>query len=108
MFSLYLTITLTFQQRKRRLRLIDKLAYAVGMEARNNLGDWIRRRITKVEDDRKEARQVLKDCGTSIEELQLLWKEQREAQMSIRSCTFTHVLQMAIQLTSYLQSVPRV
>lgn len=75
-----------FQQRSQRIWLIDRQAEAIGADLRDDLGQWIKRRLTKsVTVKAQEATTALHNCGVPIPELAQLWKEQQEAQLSLRA-----------------------
>ncbi|RXW17203.1 hypothetical protein EST38_g8659 [Candolleomyces aberdarensis] len=71
--------------RTRRLWLIDRLTARIGADSRDNLGNWMIRRFNDL--DNRTAKHKLKmiECGIPESELRQLWKEQREAQLSIRA-----------------------
>ncbi|RDB15038.1 hypothetical protein Hypma_005430 [Hypsizygus marmoreus] len=72
--------------RHRRLYLLDRQAASIALELRDDLGDWIRRRLVKgVKDQGAAAQRVLDNCGVSIEELRLQWTMQQAAQLSVRA-----------------------
>ncbi|KAF8224141.1 hypothetical protein L208DRAFT_1425851 [Tricholoma matsutake] len=59
--------------------LIDRQVASINCELRNDLGDWIKRRLTKgIESQMQEAQVVLDDCGVPIADLHSL-KEKVEA-----------------------------
>jgi len=54
---------------------------------RNDLGDWIRHRLRKgIGEQGTEAQRILGGCGVDIPELRNQWSDQRNAQLSVRSC----------------------
>ncbi|EPQ51554.1 hypothetical protein GLOTRDRAFT_96295 [Gloeophyllum trabeum ATCC 11539] len=63
----------------RRIWLVDRQAAAIGDELREDLGDYIKRRIGR------EAEEELEACGVALEELRLQWELQRATQLSIRA-----------------------
>ncbi|KIN98613.1 hypothetical protein M404DRAFT_31254 [Pisolithus tinctorius Marx 270] len=70
--------------RQCRIWLIDRHAAAIGLEMRNDLGDWIQCRLRKgIAEQGSEARQILGDCGIDILELRNEWASQCSAQLSI-------------------------
>ncbi|EFI28012.1 hypothetical protein CC1G_14504 [Coprinopsis cinerea okayama7 len=71
--------------REKRLQLIDRLTAAIGAEARDGLGSWIKARAKLVQKYRVEATAELRACGTPVEELRELWKDQQKAGQSIRT-----------------------
>lgn len=74
-------------QRSKRIWLIDRLAAFINTELRDDLGNWIRRRMKKgVSGQGKEAERVLVDCGISLDELREQWTLQKTAQLSLRAC----------------------
>jgi hypothetical protein len=73
-------------QRSRRIWLIDRQAAFIGAELRDDLGNWIRRRLTKgVNAQSDKARETIRDCGVPISELREQWDLQRDSQLSLRS-----------------------
>jgi hypothetical protein len=78
----------TYTQRQRRLWLIDRQAAAIGMEMRVELGDWIKRRLKRgVNNQGSAAKEVLRNCGISAEDLRTQWADQKKSQLSIRART---------------------
>ncbi|RDB29776.1 hypothetical protein Hypma_013855 [Hypsizygus marmoreus] len=72
--------------RSRRIWLIDRQAAAIGAELRDDLGDWIRRRLTKgVHAQGAKAQATLDTCGVPIPELRRQWVMQQESQLSLRA-----------------------
>ncbi|GLB45913.1 hypothetical protein LshimejAT787_3800020 [Lyophyllum shimeji] len=72
--------------RSRRIWLIDRQAKAIAAELRDDLGDWIRRRLTKgVDKQGKDAEVVLRECGIPLEVLSEQWKLQKASQLSARA-----------------------
>jgi hypothetical protein len=83
----------SFAQRARRIWLTDRQLSAIGLDLRDDLGDWIRRRLKKgVEEQGKKANQLLSTLDISFDELRHQWNLQKAAQMSVRarkcSCSF--------------------
>lgn len=77
-------------QRSRRIWLIDRQTASIGQDLRQDLGNWIRRRLSKgVEGQAKKARITLDDCGVSVEELRQQWILQQAAQLSVRARMFS-------------------
>lgn len=72
-------------QKSRRIWLIDRLTASVGADMRNDLGDWIRRKLKSTDKFREEAKRKVVECGIPIPELRLHWKEQQKAQLSVRA-----------------------
>ncbi|RDB19001.1 hypothetical protein Hypma_014420 [Hypsizygus marmoreus] len=72
--------------RRKRLYLLDRQAAAIATELRDDLGDWIRRRLLKgVKQQGEAAQHILDTCGVSVEELRRQWAMQQEAQLSVRA-----------------------
>jgi hypothetical protein len=77
-------LTLTFQL-SRRLWLIDRQSAFIAGELRDDLGDWILRRLRHgVKGQSNKAREILDKCGIPLPELREQWEMQRKAQTSIR------------------------
>src|ERR1700690_4018569 len=56
-------------QRSRRIWLIDRQAAAIAQRLRDDLGDWIQRRLKRgVEDQGNKAQDILDECGVPLEE----------------------------------------
>ena len=73
-------------QRRRRIWLIDRQATSIGLELRDDLGDRIRRRLTKgIGGHTMKANKTLDECGVSAEELRAEWESQRASQLSLRA-----------------------
>lgn len=84
--NIKLYFILTNAQRRRRIWLIDRQVASIGLELRDDLGDWIRRRLTKgVEGQGLQAKKILDACGVSSEELRSQWDLQRASQLSLRA-----------------------
>ncbi|KZT18731.1 hypothetical protein NEOLEDRAFT_1143025, partial [Neolentinus lepideus HHB14362 ss-1] len=72
--------------RSRCIWLVDRQAAAIGDELREDLGDYIKRRLVRgVQRQAREAEDELGACGVPIEELCSQWELQRAAQLSIRA-----------------------
>jgi hypothetical protein len=75
-------------QRARRVWLIDRQAMSIAEEHRDQLGDWITRRLHKgVERNLQQMSINLRRCNVPMQELQEQWDAQRESQLSIRART---------------------
>ena len=72
-------------QCRRRIWLLDRQAGSIGAELRDDLGDWIRRRLKTIESQAAEAQKKLEECGIPIHELRDQWELQRAAQLSLRA-----------------------
>ena len=73
-------------QRARRIWLTDRQLSSIALDLRDDLGDWIRRRLKKgVQEQGQKARQLLNTVNVSDEELRWQWNLQKAAQMSVRS-----------------------
>jgi hypothetical protein len=80
--------THTHTQRQRRLWLIDRQAAAIGKEMQVDLGDWIKRRLKRgVNNPGSAAKEALRKCGITAEDLQAQWADQKKSQLSIRART---------------------
>lgn len=76
----------SFFQRSRRIWILDRQAAAIGQDMRDDLGNWIRRRLDKgVIGQGQRAHQVLADCEVPIQILREQWELQMTAQLSIRA-----------------------
>ncbi|KAG2008006.1 hypothetical protein CC2G_013483 [Coprinopsis cinerea AmutBmut pab1-1] len=71
--------------REKRLQLIDRHTAAIGAQARDGLGAWIKARAKVVEKFRVEATAELRACGVPVSELRELWADQQKAGQSIRT-----------------------
>jgi len=73
-------------QRARRIWLTDRQLSSIALDLRDDLGDWIRRRMKRgVEEQGQKAKQILKMIAASGAELRRQWDLQKAAQMSVRS-----------------------
>ncbi|KAF5332294.1 hypothetical protein D9611_008142 [Ephemerocybe angulata] len=73
------------QLRSRRIWMFDRMTYAIAGDLRDDLGSWIKRRQKTIQKYKAESKAIIKQSNRSIPRLRQLWKEQKEAQMSIRS-----------------------
>ncbi|TFK54454.1 hypothetical protein OE88DRAFT_1624486 [Heliocybe sulcata] len=72
--------------RSRRIWLLDRQAGAIGDELRDDLGDFLKRRLSRgVQRQGEEAKRTLEECGIPLPELRRQWEMQRAAQLSIRA-----------------------
>ncbi|KAG1770194.1 hypothetical protein EDD22DRAFT_977211 [Suillus occidentalis] len=72
--------------RQRRIWLIDRQATAIGSEMKDDLGDWIKRRLKRgIKDQGSVALDAINRCEISVEDLQAQWTDQRQSQLSIRA-----------------------
>ena len=79
--------------------MIDRQATSIGLELRDDLGDWIRRRLTKgIGGHATKAKITLDECGVSAEELRAEWELQRASQLSLRA---RKSLDLFLSVTSY-------
>ena len=69
--------------------MVDRQTAFIGEDHRKQLGEWSRRRLKSVAAKEEDARKRLVDCGIPVDELRIHWKEQREAQLSVRARTFS-------------------
>ena len=73
-------------QHARRVWLIDRQAMSIAEEHRDQLGDWIARRLQKgVEQNLKQMSINVKQCNVPLQELREQWDAQRKSQLSIRA-----------------------
>lgn len=73
--------------------IIDRQAKAIGLELRDDLGDWIIRRMHKgVEAQGKAAQEILDTCGVDILTLRHEWALQNKSQLSVRARRFSIIL----------------
>jgi len=88
-------------QRARRIWITDRLLSSIALDLRDDLGDWIRRRLKKgVQEQGQKAKQLLKTVSVSDEELRRQWNLQKAAQMSVRSrrCSLFPSLPLSLML----------
>ncbi|KAH7917226.1 hypothetical protein BV22DRAFT_985479, partial [Leucogyrophana mollusca] len=72
--------------RKRCIWLVDRQAKAIREELRDDLGDWIRRRLRRgVQEQGENAHKILRECGLSPHELEEQWRQQKASQLSLRA-----------------------
>ncbi|KIL57472.1 hypothetical protein M378DRAFT_16228 [Amanita muscaria Koide BX008] len=72
--------------RARRVWLIDRQAMSIAEEHRDQLGDWITRRLQKgVEQNLQHTSINLKRCNVTMQELREQWDAQRKSQLSVRA-----------------------
>ena len=77
--------SLTSPQRRRRIWMLDRQARSIGAELRDDLGDWIRRRLKTIATEESESHKILSKCGVPVSELRTQWWLQKAAQLSIRA-----------------------
>ena len=65
--------------------MLDCQSRSIGAELRDDLGDWIRRRLKTIATEESEARKILSKCGVPVSELRTQWGLQKAAQLSIRA-----------------------
>jgi len=66
--------------------MIDRQMAAIRRELRDDLGHWIRRKLTKgVEAQGDKAKAKMIQCGVSETTLRSEWKMQRAAQLSVHA-----------------------
>lgn len=66
--------------------MIDRQAASIASDLHDDLGDWIRRRLTKgVERQGQRAQTTLRECGIPLEVLREQWQLQTASQLSIRA-----------------------
>lgn len=76
-------------QHARRLWITDRQLTSIAIDHREDLGDWIKRRMQKgVKEKEAHARNLLNQCGRSMAELDQQWSRQKTAQQSVSSCKF--------------------
>ncbi|KAG6819938.1 hypothetical protein H0H93_007262 [Arthromyces matolae] len=72
--------------RRRRVWMLDRQVRLIGLEHRDGLGTWIKRRLKKgVEGQGATAQRTIKECGIPIDVLREQWADQRQAQLSVRA-----------------------
>ncbi|KAG6839934.1 hypothetical protein C0991_010226 [Blastosporella zonata] len=71
--------------RHRRIWMLDRQVRFIGLEHRDGLGTWLKRRLKGVEEQGAGARGAMKDCRVAVEVLHEQWADQRQAQLSIRA-----------------------
>ncbi|KAG1722047.1 uncharacterized protein EDB91DRAFT_1274740, partial [Suillus paluster] len=72
--------------RQRRIWLIDRQATAIGSEMKDDLGDWIKRRLKRgIKDQGSVALDAINRCETSVEDLQAQWADHDNHNSSIRA-----------------------
>ncbi|KIM38191.1 hypothetical protein M413DRAFT_30325 [Hebeloma cylindrosporum] len=70
----------------RRIWLTDRQLSSIAHDLRDDLGDWIRRRLKQgIQKQGEKAKEFLKTITVSNAELQTQWEMQKGAQMSLRS-----------------------
>lgn len=75
-------------QRARRVWLIDRQAMSIAEEHRDQLGDWITRRLHKgVERNLQQMSINLRHCNVPAQELREQWNAQRKSQLSTKART---------------------
>ena len=85
----------TSVQRQRRIWLVDRHAAVIGIEMRNDLGNWIRRRLKKgIAEQGAEAQRIIDTCGFEISELRKQWADQCSTQLSVRARKPSHVAEV--------------
>ncbi|KAG6903718.1 hypothetical protein DXG01_015356, partial [Tephrocybe rancida] len=69
-----------------RLFLVDQQVDSIGGELRNDLGAWIRRRLSKgVEGQGRKAQELLESSGVEEAELRRQWALQKASELSVRA-----------------------
>lgn len=87
-------------QRSRRLWLIDGHARSIGVELRDDLGDWLVRKMRKgVEAQGAEAKKQLSQCGIDGAILRQQWALQKSSQLSVRSRAYIFHISNGHELT---------
>jgi len=85
--TLVLIFTLSLQ-RARRIWMTDRQLSYIAIELREDLGDWIRRRLKRgISEQKQKSEQVLSAIAISKGELHRQWELQKAAQMSVQSRT---------------------
>ncbi|TFK18317.1 hypothetical protein FA15DRAFT_709976 [Coprinopsis marcescibilis] len=70
----------------KRYFIIDRKAAVIASEGRDNLGAFIKRRLTKnIPDRENDARKTLEECELTIDELREQWDHQKASQLSLRA-----------------------
>lgn len=66
--------------------MIDRQVASIGQELRDDLGNWLRRRLSRgVEGQGKKAQFTLTNSGVPVAELREQWNLQCVAQLSLRA-----------------------
>jgi hypothetical protein len=79
--------------------LTDHQVASIGLQLRDDLGDWIRRRLTKgIEGHTTKAKKTLDECGVPAKELRTEWTSQQASQLSLRA----HKLLICLHVTKFL------
>ncbi|KAG6863869.1 hypothetical protein C0991_002524 [Blastosporella zonata] len=69
---------------QRQIWMLDRQVHSIGLDHRESLGSWIKRRLAKgVESQSINVRQALKDCGKPMEVLHAQWADQQKVQLSV-------------------------
>ena len=85
-FQMFEFHKLSNSQRARRIWLTDRQLSSIALDLRDDLGDWIRRRLKKgVQEQGQKARQLLNTVNVPDKELRWQWDLQKAAQMSVQS-----------------------
>ncbi|KAG6887512.1 hypothetical protein C0992_011981 [Termitomyces sp. T32_za158] len=72
--------------RSRRRYIIDRHVASIGLEIRDDLGSWMRRRLTKgIEAQGQKAQQILVSCGVEQAVLRHEWELQQASELSVRA-----------------------
>ncbi|KII90983.1 hypothetical protein PLICRDRAFT_67778, partial [Plicaturopsis crispa FD-325 SS-3] len=72
--------------RSRRIWLLDRQASSIGLELRDDLGDWILRRLGRgINVQGAKAQKTIDACGVSLPDLREQWALQKASQLSLRA-----------------------
>ncbi|KAJ7275583.1 hypothetical protein B0H12DRAFT_1228041 [Mycena haematopus] len=73
------------QWASRRIWMIDRFGMFLNEENQENLGAWIERQQNKMERKHRSSVRTLRECRVPEAELRNQWRDQKQAQSSIRS-----------------------
>lgn len=68
--------------------MLDSHAVALQLDLREDLGQWLRRRLKNLEKTEREAQEIINKSGKDVAMLAEQWLDQRQAQMSLRRRTY--------------------
>ena len=79
------SVSLMLEQRARRLWLLDRHGQAIVLELRDDLGDWLRRRIKHCLTTLEKVELILRECRVPEAVLRQEWELQQQSQLSLRA-----------------------
>ncbi|KAJ7578219.1 hypothetical protein C8J56DRAFT_1112185 [Mycena floridula] len=71
--------------RNRRIWYLDRLSSFVGELHRDSFGEWINRKLKRVQADVKESKDIIDTSGNTVEELRAEWELQKADGISVRA-----------------------